>query len=193
MKIARPESAARHDKLAREALERLAAQPSVRDLRPCPECRLPCPTHSSSTCCCGCTADCPDAPRQMSIEPDLYPIETGIAPLVMEFYALRLCPPCWSCEGHIDEAGKLKRLPRVWFHCREISYLGLIADRLFRLRFERAIGQPWQVRTELDDTKSAGETIFSLEPALRPGAALIIANGFADAIRKAAKTRQTAL
>ena len=120
MKLAWPESDAGRKKASRQALARLVVQPLVRDLRPCPDCDLPCPAHASPECCCGCSAACPDVSRQMSVEPDAYPIEPGIAPLVFEFYALRLCPPCWSCEGHVDAAGKLTRLPRVWFFCREI-------------------------------------------------------------------------
>ena len=201
MKLAWPESDAGRKKASRQALARLVVQPSVRDLRPCPDCDLPCPAHASPECCCGCSAACPDVSRQMSVEPDAYPIEPGIAPLVFEFYALRLCPPCCSCEGHADAAGKLTRLPRVWFFCREISYLGLIADRLFQLRHARVLHQPWQVRTELDN-ESGGDAAFSLEPALRPGDAptlgglrhdaLVLADGFADAVRAAARAQTKA-
>ena len=138
----------------------------------------------------------------MSVEPESHPIEPGIAPLVFEFYALRLCPPCWSCEGHADEAGTLARLPRVWFQCRDIVYLGLIAYRLFELRRARALGQPWQVRVELS-AADGGDALFSLEPALRPGDAptlaglrhdaLVLADGFADTIRAAARAQIKAL
>ncbi len=104
----------------------------------------------------------------MSAEADSHPIEPGIAPLVFEFYALRLCLPCWSCEGHADEAGTLTRLPRVWFHYHDIVYLGLIAYCLFELRRARARGRPWQVRVGLS-AADGGDALFSLEPALRPG------------------------
>ena len=76
-----------------------------------------------------------------------------------------------------------------------------IADRLFQLRHARVLHQPWQVRTELDN-ESGGDAAFSLEPALRPGDAptlgglrhdaLVLADGFADAVRAAARAQTKA-
>ncbi len=36
--------------------------------------------------------------------------------------------PFWSCEGHIGPAGKVTRLPRVWFYARSVLYPRLITE-----------------------------------------------------------------
>ncbi|MCZ6862069.1 MAG: hypothetical protein O7I42_17635 [Alphaproteobacteria bacterium] len=43
----------------------------------------------------------------MSSEPEEFPIESAIVPLVYAFHSLRLTPPCWSCEGHYNRSGGL--------------------------------------------------------------------------------------
>ena len=36
----------------------------------------------------------------LSSDPERYPIEPGIVPLVFALRGLRVFEPCWSCEGH---------------------------------------------------------------------------------------------
>ncbi len=149
----------------RRDLQRLLGQPSAADLRPCPECDIPCPCRSSPTCTCGCSESCADAPRQMSSEPEAHPIEPGIASLVYSLYALRVCRPCWSCEGHYDTRGALGRLPSVWFRTSAAAYPALIAECLWQLQYTDKTASSWRVAAvalgnPLDST-------FSIEPDLR--------------------------
>ena len=114
-------------------LEDLVAQPDDRAARPCPGCDLRCQQCGSTSCNCNCRPDCPDARWRLSSEPERFPIEAGVVPLVYAFSALRLMPPCWSCEGHHDKQGQLHRLPSLWFFSRKLAYPGLITALLSRL------------------------------------------------------------
>jgi len=101
----------------------------------------------------------------MSCEPEAHPIEPRIAPLVYSLYALRVCRPCWSCEGHYDPSGRLGRLPSVWFHSPTATYPAVIAECLWELGFAKKIASSWRVAAvawgnRLDST-------FSIEPDLR--------------------------
>jgi hypothetical protein len=165
MKIDTPECDEAVYRARRRDLERLLGQPSVAHLRPCPECDIRCPCRGSRTCPCGCSPRCADAPAQMSSEPEAHPIEPGIAPLVYSLYALRVCHPCWSCEGHYDAGGRLSRLPSVWFHSSSATYPAVIAECLWELEFANKLASPWRVAAvawgnRLDST-------FSIEPDLR--------------------------
>lgn len=165
MKIATPERDEAVYAERRRDLERLLGQPSVADLRPCPGCDIPCPCRSSPSCTCGCSASCADAPRQMSSEPEAHPIEPRIAPLVYSLYALRVCHPCWSCEGHYDARGELGRLPSVWFRTSTAAYPALIAECLWQLRYADKTASSWRVAAvALGDPLDAA---FSIEPDLR--------------------------
>lgn len=149
----------------RRDLERLLGQPSVADLRPCPGCDIPCPCRGSPSCACGCSPSCADAPRQMSSEPEAFPIEPRIAPLVYSFYALRVCRPCWSCEGHYDARGELGRLPSVWFRTSAAVYPALIAECLWRLQYSDKTASSWRVAAvALGDPL---DSTFSIEPEFR--------------------------
>ncbi len=145
-------------------LRRLLAQPRVEHERVCPDCTLPCPGSGSTTCTCACAPDCPHAPAQMTSDPN-FPIETAIAPLVYALFSLKLCQPCWSCEGHADAEGKVTRIPRVWFYCRSLVYPKLIDRYLTYLKFKRRLNYPWHLCiTHFED--EGADTAFSMEPDL---------------------------
>lgn len=150
----------------REDLETLLRQPSDKQARPCPDCRIPCPKCGATNCTCACSPHCPQAPRQLSSDPEAFPIEAGIVPLVYGLSSLRLCPPCWSCEGHLDRSGALHKLPRVWFYCRSVVYPSVIAEYLSNLLVARKIRVPWQVN--MVHWGEQLESTFSIEPALDP-------------------------
>jgi hypothetical protein len=82
-------------------------------VRPCDHCHMPCACSGSIECACSCAPDCLEAPANLSSDPEKFPIEAGILPLVYAFNCLGACAPVWSCEGHIGPAGKVNRLPRV--------------------------------------------------------------------------------
>jgi hypothetical protein len=98
----------------------------------------------------------------MSIEPDRYPIEPEIVAMVFSFNCLRVCPPYWSCEGHLFPNGKIFRVPQVWFHSRTSIVPKLIGDFLSTLRVRHAIRNPWHVCLTFAEGRFA--TGYSLEP-----------------------------
>lgn len=141
------------------------------DGRVCGEsCSFVCPTCGSTACQCACSPDCEEAGRAMSVDPHL-PIEPAILPLVFEMKRLGLFVPCWSCEGHLDPAGALWKLPRVWFYCESVIYVRLLTDGLKDLEIEGALSARWQVVVTFSDVDNP-ETTFSLEPAPPSGSAL---------------------
>lgn len=112
-----------------------------------------------------CSRHCPDIPRALSSDPDNFPLETRIAPLVFELKRLAVFEPCWSCEGHNGADGTLWKIPRVWFYCRSVVHLRLLADSVKRLFLERRLTTPWHVVITFSDGDNV-ETTFSLEPSL---------------------------
>ncbi len=143
----------------------LLCQPSAVQARVCPGCTLPCPCSASPVCTCACSAGCRHAPRQMSSDGENYPIEPGIAPLVHALYSLRLCRPCWSCEGHANPDGTLARIPSAWFHCRSVVYPRVIQDCLDDMRMRRILSCPWRLGVTYS-VRDVAETTFAIEPDL---------------------------
>lgn len=165
MRVDRPdnESAARTQFHA--DLRYLLNQPRPKDARPCPGCDLPCPCSGSRDCACACQPHCPDAPRLMSSDPERFPVEPKIAPLVFALYATRVCRPCWSCEGHLDAVGKLHRLPTVWFYTETPVYARMIYVAVEALRFEKRIDSRWRVGITAAEHDNP-YTTYTLEPVL---------------------------
>ncbi len=164
MKIELPERDGSLYRQRARDLELLLRQPSAAERRPCPGCDVRCTCSASPTCTCGCSSACAHAPRRMSSEPEIHPIEAGIVPLVYILNVLRLCPPCWSCEGHYGPGGGLGKLPSVWFHAHSDAYPALIADHLAELRVGRRIAHPWQI--SLVSWGSRVDTTFYIRPDL---------------------------
>jgi len=99
----------------------------------------------------------------MSSEPDRYPIEPNIVPLVYAFYDSHIYDPCWSCEGHLDGTGDhLQKIPRVWFYASSMVYPRLLVEYLDDLLFKKKIRHPWGVR--ILSWSDTSEARFSLEP-----------------------------
>lgn len=148
-------------------LRHVIEQPSAREARVCPGCDIHCSKCGSTVCTCNCSPDCPDAPLQLTSDPENHPVEPAIVPLVYALNELRVYHPCWSCEGHVDDDGGLIRAPRVWFYVRATVYLSLINHAVFRLHLDKKISCDWQVRVvDWGETSDSG---FSLEPVTRPG------------------------
>jgi len=161
MKINKPNFDFEFYRLQKRELEYLLEQPTVEKMKPCPGCDIPCDCSGSKTCTCNCSSDCEEAPARMSSEPDRYPIETGIVPLVYKFYSLRVCTPCWSCEGH--DSG-VKKIPRVWFYSSSLAYPRLILDYINRLKHRKLLMYKWHIT--LTSPSGDLESAFSLEPNL---------------------------
>ncbi len=111
----------------------------------------------------------------MSSDPDNFPIETGIAPLVYVLHSMDGCDPCWSCEGHTDANLRLKRLPQVWFTTESLAIVRLIQELLEDLRIKRKLSAPWRLRVTCTDNFESPHTTFSIEPELEPGSKAEIA------------------
>ncbi len=102
----------------------------------------------------------------MSSDPDKYPIERGIVPLVYSLYSARVYQPCWSCEGHVDATGKLRKLPRAWFYVRSLVFADLMAQHLGELHTAGQLSQPWLLRVV--NWGEAVDTALAIEPWLVP-------------------------
>lgn len=132
-------------------LERVVEAQKCAD-RPCTNCDAPCTAHKSPTCACACTPSCIQAPHKMSSDGEKFPIESGIAPLVLAFLQLREFTPCWSCGGHEAEAGRDARPPRMIFYARSTLYPALVATRSRRYCFKeswRVRGRSWSPRSAI--------------------------------------------
>jgi len=164
MRIITPKSNADHIQRSRSDLRRFITQLGDRSERPCSGCDIVCPCCGSVSCICRCSCSCPDAARRLSSDPDKYPIEPGILPLVYVLQVLREVPPCWSCEGHEGANNEVCKPPRVWFTARSVFYPDLIAEQLAHLRVAKRLAADWQVC--LVEWGQRTETTFSIEPKL---------------------------
>ena len=81
----------------------------------------------------------------LSSEPERFPIERHIVPLVYALASTRECRPCWSCEGHEDKDGTLTRVPRVAFDTRSDLPPTLIAEYLGTLFSKKVLNCRWDV------------------------------------------------
>lgn len=134
-------------------------------------CTAVCAKCGSTACQCECAPECPGAPRALSSDPERFPIEPGIAPLVFAMRRLGLFTPCWSCEGHLRPDGSLWKLPAVWFYSDSPVHVRLLSQGLSSLRTAGALSAPWHVVVTFSDADNP-ETTFSLEPAHAGGETL---------------------
>lgn len=150
-------------RLVKSTLTELLNQPSDKQQRPCPGCRFAVGASHSQTSAAFCSSNCSEASRQMSSDPDRYPIETGIVPLVYAFYSMRLMMPCWSCEGHNDQSGTMAKTPKLWFYTTADFYPKLVAQYVSNLKSADKIENNWTVRL-LPFSQSMFTITYSLEP-----------------------------
>lgn len=146
----------------REALGSLAAKSNV---RPCKGCAKTCQICGSTTCRCQCSARCPDAAQMLSSEPDKYPIEAGIVPLVYVLADTGIIQTIWSCEGHLQPSGaELWKTPQVWFSAEDGVAAQLLSIALFDLR-ESLHCSDWVLR--LVPVERGLTSVYSIEPRLK--------------------------
>lgn len=128
-----------------------------------PGCRMECPTCGAKDCKCNCTRACANIPVTLSSDAHNYPLEPRIAPLVFEINRWAFFKPCWSCEGHLRKDGSLWKLPRVWFYCKSVVHLRILADAVKEMHSQKRLTVPWRVGV----TFAGGDnpnTAFCLEP-----------------------------
>jgi len=90
-------------------------------------------------------------------------VEPLVAPLVFELKRLGVFYPCWSCEGHADQTGKLRTIPRVWFYADSVVHIRGLAEAVNRLFNEHRLSARWNVIVTYSDADNP-DTTFSLEP-----------------------------
>ncbi len=137
-------------------LEVFINQPEPEEVAPCPGCNQHIPVHCSPTC--------DRAAQALSIEPEKYPIEDKVVPLVFEIMATRLIQTCWSCEGHLDYESRLWKLPQVCFHTESQVYPKLMLIHLSRLYQAHMLTNAWHI--VLTDMANTMGITYSIQPDL---------------------------
>lgn len=159
MRVEVPESHKMLDAAARSDLSRLKRG---RSGRPCQSCTVRCDRCGSLSCRCNCAPSCEMAPRMLSSEPERFPIEPGIVPLVYAMAELGAVETIWSCEGHLSpDRKRLWKTPQIWFCCRTPGVAGLLTFALAGIRKHLTCGD-WQVR--LAPLGPKGSTVYVMEP-----------------------------
>lgn len=156
MEITKPDEAYLDTDKLRAELEVFLAQPLPRESPPCPNCGHHKPLQ--------CSAKCTDAAKALSIDPDNYPIETNVSPLVFELMASKVFQTCWSCEGHLNDNNDIWKLPNVSFYAKSSNYTHLLVRHIKNLQLERRLKYPWQV--VLTDYAQTWGTTYCIQPDL---------------------------
>ena len=123
----------------KEAMKRFIAAAEHPDARPCESCTKPRVAGDF------CSEPCQHAAKVISSESDRYPIEPLVFPLVFALSRFNFIKPCWSCEGHNDQYGKLWKLPQVWFYTCSPCYAHLIGKFLWEMKKTKLIQYDWRV------------------------------------------------
>lgn len=127
---------------------------------PGPVCRADCPDFGRDA---DCSRRCPYIPNRLSSAGADLPLEPLIAPLVFEMKRMGVFHPCWSCEGHNDSAGRLWKLPRVWFYADSLVHLRCLGDALEELQRGHSLSARWALLLTHSEPRNP-DTTFSLEP-----------------------------
>ena len=138
-----------------------------KETRPCSTCDVACSTCGSKGCLCNCSPNCEHTDKHLSSDPERFPIEPHIVPLVYALQSLKVCPPCWSCEGHLKSDGSPLRFPSVWFHSHSVVYPHIIHESLQAKAIRSKLSCSWAI-----GIKSWGEmieTTFAIQPDLVEG------------------------
>jgi hypothetical protein len=151
----RQDTADRKELVAQEVRRAHALGPA-----PDPVCCACCPDYQPAA---GCHRDCAAAPRRLSSEGERSPVEPLVAPLVFELKKLGVFYPCWSCEGHTDPAGRVWKIPRVWFYSDSVVLARALADAIERLHAARRLAARWHLVVAHSEAGNL-DTTFSLEP-----------------------------
>lgn len=155
------------DALSRKRMDidLLLDQPGDREIRPCPGCKEKCScSKKSKTCCCNCSLHCINAHKYLSSEPDKYPIEKHVVPLVYGLTTLRVVETCWSCEGHEEEKAQPMKIPQVWFTAPSGTYAELIAQHLAALHTKKQLRYGWEIVIN-PYNPGGGGTTYVIRPA----------------------------
>ncbi|MEW6989683.1 hypothetical protein AADZ91_03250 [Colwelliaceae bacterium 6441] len=156
-------------------LVNLLKQPSDKQERPCPGCRLTFPDDPSITSTAHCSIDCAEAGRKMSSDPNKFPIEEHVVPIVYAIYTLRLLMPCWSCEGHENDNDELIKVPKIWFYSVSPFYAKLIAQSLSTIKYKNKLHFEWSIKV-LPFSQSMFTLTYSMEPEISTKETFVLKN-----------------
>lgn len=131
-----------HRKTLISDLELLINQPTAQQSPPCPNCVDDIQASWNKN---NCSQSCVNAPHALSEDPELYPIEKNVVPLVFELTTMRLVHTCWSCEGHLDIDGEIWKLPQVSFYSDKPIYAQLLSNYLANIHWKKKIYYPWEI------------------------------------------------
>jgi hypothetical protein len=163
MRLERKEQNQKLKAAAKQALD-VVTSAAHKTGRPCTsDCRRNCDKCGSTTCTCMCKRDCRFISTILSSDPEQFPLEERIAPLVFEINKLGIFRPNWSCEGHVGLDGKIWKIPRVWFYAESVLHVRLLADSISKMSIEKKLKCPWQVVLTFTDNDNL-DTTFSVEP-----------------------------
>lgn len=116
----------------------------------------------------GCHRYCSDAPTMLSSELDKYPLEEKITPLVFELKRIGFFTPCWSCEGHLDQNGKLWKIPRVWFYVSSLAHVRVLVEAIKNMGLDKKLITEWEIKL-IPSEENNLDTRFSLQPVVGEG------------------------
>lgn len=157
MEIELPGPLLENKKRSRAELELLLCQPGPQQVPPCQNCR----EHIVAQC----NARCANAPSALSSDPERYPVEAKVVPLVYELRKTRVLQPCWSCEGHMGVDGKLWKYPQVSFYSATPLYAVLLVNYLTLLKHRKKLNHDWIIVISGFGQKHSGIT-YTIEPRL---------------------------
>lgn len=163
MRILRPHRSRREVSKAKAELRDIADARPVTGRVCGAVCTMRCGACGSRKCACMCRPACARAPYCLSSDPEHYPIEPAILPLVFAMRRSGIFHPVWSCEGHTDSDGALWKRPAVWFCCAAPSHGRVLADSLFAMHHDGRLATRWQVSLGCSELRSL-ETTFALQP-----------------------------
>jgi hypothetical protein len=156
MRIEPRDDTADREKLVAQEVRRAHALGPAPD----PVCCASCPDYKASA---GCHRDCAAAPLRLSSDGERSPVEPRVAPLVFELKRLGVFYPCWSCEGHTNAAGQVRKIPRIWFYSDSVVHTRALAEAVERLHAMRRLSAHWHLVLTYSETGNP-DTTFSLEP-----------------------------
>lgn len=165
MKINQPQQSIGQITQNIQELEQIISQLTQAKIRPCENCTQRCSCSQSLTCICDCSADCPLAASLLSSDKDRYPIEENVLSLVYSLNEMHVCQPCWSCEGHNNDEGKVNKIPQVWFYTNSHVLIRMIDQCLSFFKQQRLISYTWNL-TSTYSSKDCAHNAFSLKPDL---------------------------
>jgi hypothetical protein len=130
--------------------------------RPCSNCSLICKSCKSVKCLCLCSPTCRYAAKALSSDPDNYPIESEILPLVYALSETPVFETCWSCEGHETQNKKLIRAPQVWFYAEHSDVPILLCKAVDNMYINKKIINNWDI--SFISNQGSGFYCYAIKP-----------------------------